>query len=310
MEMVIRNFFFHRVSDNADHFWPPLPTSLFESLVRYITKQFHVVKLEEYMRTGQNEKLRKTPATISFDDGYKDNIEYAVPILDKYKCPASFYVATDCIDKNIPTWTYVVDHLFQNTRIEHLELEMNFVPEIYKSFTFKNQESRLEFGKKLKPWMKNISNDERRQVLCRLQSTLSDVVVPSDKMMNWKDLSEMQVAGFAIGSHSVTHPLLASIKDESELFYELSESAKRIDAELGTFPAAISYPVGSYDERVIACSKRVGYKFGLAVKQQFYNRLNDDIFAIPRVELHHEPMWKCRLRISGVYNWARSKVRS
>ena len=41
-----------------------------------------------------------------FDDGYKDNIEYAAPILRQFKCPASFYVVTDCIDRNVPTWTY------------------------------------------------------------------------------------------------------------------------------------------------------------------------------------------------------------
>ncbi|MBK7956947.1 MAG: polysaccharide deacetylase family protein [Bacteroidetes bacterium] len=35
-----------------------------------------------------------------FDDGYLDNLEYAAPILAKYKVPASFYVVTDCIDQN------------------------------------------------------------------------------------------------------------------------------------------------------------------------------------------------------------------
>jgi peptidoglycan/xylan/chitin deacetylase (PgdA/CDA1 family) len=310
MEMIIRNFLFHRVSDDVDRFWPPMPTTLFESLVKYIHKRFHVVELEDYLLNARHEKLKKTPATILFDDGYKDNIEYAVPILDKYKCPASFYVATGCIDNNIPTWTYIVDHSFQNTRAEELTLDLDFVPEALKQNEFASEGGRLEIGGKLKPWMKNLSNHERQQVLARLQAAFADVEVPSNKMMNWRELQQMHNAGFAIGSHSVSHPLLASIKNEDELLFEVGESAKRIETELGVFPVTISYPIGSYDERVIALSKQVGYKIGLAVEQRFYNSGKDDRFAIPRVELHNEPMWKCRLRISGIYNWLRDKIPS
>ena len=39
--------------------------------------------------------------TIGFDDGYRDNIDHALPLLKKYGCPASFYVVTDCIDKQV-----------------------------------------------------------------------------------------------------------------------------------------------------------------------------------------------------------------
>jgi peptidoglycan/xylan/chitin deacetylase (PgdA/CDA1 family) len=68
-------------------------------------------------------------ATIMFDDGYKDNIDYAAPILEKYGCKASFYVVTDCIDKNIPTWTHVLDHTFQYTHINTIDLAFDFFPQ-------------------------------------------------------------------------------------------------------------------------------------------------------------------------------------
>ncbi|MEI2824763.1 MAG: polysaccharide deacetylase family protein, partial [Chitinophagaceae bacterium] len=70
----------------------------------------------------------KKIATVLFDDGYKDNLEMAAPILSKYKCPASFYVVTDCIDRNIPTWTYILDDRFSKTRKEKIELDFDFVP--------------------------------------------------------------------------------------------------------------------------------------------------------------------------------------
>src|ERR1700704_5577530 len=99
--MIIKNFLFHRVSDETDRLWPPVSTALFRSLIAYITKEHRVVNLEEYLLSKEPHRTKKKLATISFDDGFKDNIEFAVPILDEYRCPASFYVATDCIDKNI-----------------------------------------------------------------------------------------------------------------------------------------------------------------------------------------------------------------
>lgn len=305
--MIIKNFLFHRVSDEADRLWPPMSTALFRSLIGYITRQYHVVKLEDYFLLNEQPKTKKKVATILFDDGYNDNIEYAVPILSQYKCPASFYVVSDCIDKNIPTWTYITDYLFQNTQIQALDLHMEFVPEGLRQAEFKSAGARLNLGSRLKPWMKSLPNKDRQQVLARLRSTFHDVELPAT-MMNWNDLRQMQSAGFTIGSHSVTHPLLATVEEDADLLFELRGSGERINSELGSFPATISYPIGSYDERVKAFSKQAGYQLGLAVDQRFYDSTIGDFFAIPRVELYNEPMWKCRMRISGIYSWAKSKI--
>jgi peptidoglycan/xylan/chitin deacetylase (PgdA/CDA1 family) len=306
--MIIKNFLFHRVSDETDHLWPPMPVALFNTLVNYITRKYEVIKLEDHVISARPVSYKKQPATILFDDGYKDNIEYAVPILEKFKCPASFYVVTDCIDKNIPTWTYIVDHLLQNTGKKELQIDMDFVPGALRKSTFNNYSEKLAFGSRLKPWMKSLSNDQRRVVMTHLDIAFSDVALPANKMMSWNDLRMMQSGGYTIGSHSMSHPLLATIQDESELSIELNQSGKRIMEELGQFPLAISYPVGSYDERVINISRQAGYKMGLAVKQQFYNTTTDDIFAIPRVELYNESLWKCKLRIKGVYSWVKKRM--
>ena len=76
----------------------------------------------------------KKIATILFDDGYKDNIEYAVPILEKHNCPASFYIVTDCINKNIPTWTYLLDHTLQQTKISTISVDHRQAPGGFKKY--------------------------------------------------------------------------------------------------------------------------------------------------------------------------------
>jgi peptidoglycan/xylan/chitin deacetylase (PgdA/CDA1 family) len=107
--------------------------ALFSEIINHLTKNFAVVPLEHYLDDPGTFQSKKKLATVLFDDGYQDNIEIAAPILSKYKCPASFYIVTDCIDKNIPTWTYIIDNVFLKTKKKILDLSFDFVPDKFKS---------------------------------------------------------------------------------------------------------------------------------------------------------------------------------
>ncbi|NOT51419.1 MAG: polysaccharide deacetylase family protein [Chitinophagaceae bacterium] len=299
--MVIRNFLFHRVSDEKDAMWSPMTVSLFSRIIRILTKKFLVVPFEAYQDDPGAFSSGKKIATVMFDDGYKDNIEFAAPVLAQFKCPASFYIVTDCVDKNIPTWTYLVDNALSKTRKNSIELSYDFVPENFKTIELKNLSGK---EKEIKPWLKKLSNQHRLLIMRSLLEQCNDVETPR-KMMNWNDVRELGNNGFIIGSHSHTHPMLASLQNEDEISEELKISSQRIQQETGKLPATISYPIGSYDSRVVVLSKKEGYKYGLAVKQKFYNTNKDDIFEVPRVELYEEPSWKVNMRINGMYSFVK-----
>ncbi|MBS1759492.1 MAG: polysaccharide deacetylase family protein [Bacteroidetes bacterium] len=300
--MTIRNFLFHRVSEDQDSMWPPMTPRLFESIVAKLSKNYFVVPLESFLKDTKMFKTKREIATILFDDGYKDNIEIAAPILKKYNCPASFYVVTDCINKNIPTWTYILDNIFANTSTTHLSLEYDFAPDHLKSIPLKMSGRGNELVKQIKPWLKNLSNTKRLVVLQSIEEQCNDVPTPSGKMMNWNDINELATEGFIIGSHSHTHPMLASLEDNGEIESELKISGQIIQENIGSFPDTISYPIGSYDSRVMEIAQKQGYKYGLAVEQRFYNYDKDSLFCIPRVELYEESKWKTSLRMNGLYS--------
>lgn len=299
--MQVKNFLFHRVSEEKDKLWPPMQPDLFDKIIRFLCKEYNVVRLEDFLTESTRYKSSKQIATILFDDGYKDNIEYAVPILKKYNCAASFYVVTDCIDRNIPTWTFLTDHALQKTNVSGLELSFPYVPEELKRIQLKENSSQNLLVSKIKPWMKTLSNAKRLEVLQSILNQCSDVPLPENKMMSWNDIRELNESGFYIGSHSHTHPMLGRLEDEAEINDELEISSNRIRQELGKAPVTISYPIGSFDDRVMKLSQKNGYKYGLAVEQRFYSSERDSLFAIPRVELYQEPLWKVRMRISGMY---------
>jgi peptidoglycan/xylan/chitin deacetylase (PgdA/CDA1 family) len=299
--MVVRNFLFHRVSDERDDLWPPMKPALFERIIRLLTRKYHIVPLEEWLQEKNKHAARKKLVSILFDDGYKDNIEYAAPILKKYNCPASFYIVTGCIDKNIPTWTYLLDHVLQQTRIPVLTLDFSEIPEELKKIALVDK----ALLRKIKPWMKQLPNGQRVRALDSILQQCTDVPVPENKMMSWSDIRHLQQDGFYIGSHSHTHPMLAALEDEKEIKEELGHSASIIQQKLGRAPLTISYPIGSFDERVIRLAGETGYQFGLAVEQRFFQSGRDPLLAIPRVELYQEPSWKVSLRINGLYHKAK-----
>jgi peptidoglycan/xylan/chitin deacetylase (PgdA/CDA1 family) len=156
--------------------------------------------------------------------------------------------------------------------------------------------------KEVKPWMKSLPNTQRIQILAEILAQCNDVDLPQNKMMNWNEVRQLSTGGFIIGSHSHTHPMLASLADAGEIKTELTVSFEKINTATGKEPLSISYPIGSFDERVKSISLQSGYKFGLAVEQKFYKTHPQDLYAIPRVELYQEAWWKTRMRMSGIYS--------
>jgi len=294
------------VNPERELLWDPMDVALFEKCIRKISREYNVVILEDHYSSGKIQTGKKL-ATIMFDDGYQDNIRYALPILDKYQCKASFYVVTDCIDQNKPTWTYILDYLFKHTAVSGLDLDFGFLPDTLKIKSLNSSRDRLKFVANLKPALKKLPHVQRNQVLEYISGVFGDVELPKI-MMSWSDLNELKNQGHYIGSHTVRHSMLGTLEDENEIKFELLESGKRIEEMLGYFPLTVSYPVGSFNETTKRLAKESGYKLGLAVKQEIFDDQHDDLFEIPRIQLFNEPWWKTTLRMSNTLEIIKKRI--
>lgn len=279
---------------------------LFEKCIKYISSKYKVVLLEDLL-FSEALTTKNEIATIMFDDGYKDNIEFAVPILEKYECKASFYVVTDSIDHDTPTWTYILDYKFQTTNINDLILSFEFLPTYLHSQALMSQQARVQYAGELKPFLKKLRHSQRNQVLDVIYNTYKDVGIPKI-MMNWEDLSSLRSKGHYVGSHTLSHCMLGTMEDEEEIFEELYMSGKRIQEKLGYFPMTISYPIGSYNPSTIKLAIKAGYTAGLAVKQKIYEPRINEPFEIPRIELYNESWLKTKFRITNTLENLKSLI--
>lgn len=297
---MIRNFLFHRVHPQRDKLWDPMSVELFDKCIRYISKKYDVVLFEDLAFSDKyKSNNNKSIATIMFDDGYKDNIEFAAPILKKYNIKASFYVVTESIDKNMPTWTHILEHLFQFTSIKNIDINFDFLPQDLKVTELNSHEERIRYVSKLKPFLKTLPHQKRQSVLNVVMETYNDIEFPK-LMMNWDDLRKLKAEGHYVGSHTVTHCMLGTMDNENDVAFELLQSGKQIEQQLGYFPLTISYPVGSFNKSTKELANKAGYKIGLAVKQNVHNPLKDDLFEVSRIELYNESWLKTQLRITNI----------
>ena len=77
--------------------------------------------------------------------------------------------------------------------------------------------------------------------------------------MGWDQLREMNKEGISIQSHTASHKPL-SVLETNEIMYELEESKKSIEDQLGSAVDFLSAPHGMINHKVIDIAREVGYK--------------------------------------------------
>jgi peptidoglycan/xylan/chitin deacetylase (PgdA/CDA1 family) len=99
------------------------------------------------------------------------------------------------------------------------------------------------------------------------------------------DVRALSDAGVEIGSHTVTHPNLTELDDES-LRRELTDSRTRLTALTGTDVAGFAYPFGRYNARVNSAVQAAGYTYACTCRQHRTNLPGDDALQLVRVEVN------------------------
>ena len=281
---------------------------LFNQIMHFLSRHFEVLPLEEIC--FNRPETKKPQVAITFDDGYRDYLDYALPTLKKYGFHSSMFVVTDCVDNNTPTWTYVMDTVFFNTkRLEIPRRNYGKGYEAFELFKWRNKEEQLAYCRKFKQALKKMDNAEREKIIKYFRECFDDAAVPGNIMMSWDDLRSLKNEPVEIGSHSISHPPLATIENETLLEHEIRKSGEIIQSQLGYFPVTISYPVGSYDRRVMETAKRSGYKIGLALRQKKFNPDKDDLFEVPRLELYNDSFFRNVIKLYGIETAIKSLIR-
>ena len=132
--------------------------------------------------------------------------------------------------------------------------------------------------------LKALMPDQRDGLLERLRGDAKSTGTEIDcLLMNYEQISKLADQGHEIGSHTLTHPILPQLDDET-LARELVESRTMLEAATGRTINGFCYPNGDFDERVVKAVGDAGYAYACSTRPG-RNRMNDDPFRLKRIDV-------------------------
>ncbi|WP_437185222.1 polysaccharide deacetylase family protein [Planctomicrobium sp. SH668] len=256
--------------------------SEFEGQVRFLRQNYDVLRISDL-----EEKLPKRGryVLITFDDGYRDNFELALPVLKQLGTPATFFITSGFIDNKPIAWWDEIAWMIRRCShqvFHHPQVDQN--PIAVQSI----EEHEVAIQRCLRTF-KSIPSSETEEFLETLASVTGSErcsrEVTESIWMTWDMIRELDANKMDLGGHTVTHPVLA-YSDPVEQEWEINQSKRRIETEIGHPITAFSYPVGqpdSFNEITKTLLEKAGYLWGFSFSGGFTRRGPHDPYDLPRV---------------------------
>lgn len=278
---------FHRVNRDNDPFFPALPTDVFERQMAFIARAYVVLPVEDLVVRMRRGALPRNALAITFDDGYRDNLTHAAPILARHGLPATVFVVTGAIDTGEALWFDRLALAFKRTRATGWTAPWG------EALPLESVGERLAALGKTLTRFKTMTNRERRG---QVEDVLASLGVGDERplknvMLSWDDVHALMGLGVTIGAHTVSHPILAQLGAE-EARAEIEGSRAAIRKNSGRAPQAFAYPNGrtaDYSQGVVSMVRDAG--FTCAVTTQF----GVNTAATPPYELRRGGPWEHHL---------------
>lgn len=244
------------------------------------------VSMNQVIDFCNGKKIPKKSFAITFDDGFENNLKTAEPILRYFNIPATIYVATEFINKNLMSWIDRIEFAFEQISSFDLNLPWQNFKNV-NSFSLKKKvldEIRDIVKKDKKINQSNLADDIQKQLGLQLTYSNNSEL---DKKLDWGELKKLSNdTNFIIGGHTHNHSIMSYLNNEA-LEYEISQSLKCIETNLSIKTIHYSYPEGleyCYNENVIRKLKEYGI---LCAPSAEYgtNKINADPFKLKRINV-------------------------
>ncbi|WP_417668142.1 polysaccharide deacetylase family protein [Roseibium sp.] len=219
------------------------PEFLRVSVERIRRNGYEILALDEAVDLLKSGYGRKRYAVLTFDDGYRDNLEVAYPVLKELKAPFTIYVASGLIDRETELWWVALEHMI-NTN-DALVLAESGTGEGIPCRTV--DEKNACYQRLLDFLTTEASESEQRQIIRRLAERYDfDLSALADRMMmNWDELRQLSSEPLVtLGAHTHGHHALARLSDD-DARKDIMTGVYRMQAELGRKPKHFAYPYGN-----------------------------------------------------------------
>ncbi|MGN6103181.1 MAG: polysaccharide deacetylase family protein [Devosia sp.] len=248
---------------------------------------FDTVSLDEAIRRVAQDPPARPFVVLTFDDAYRDNLRYALPILRHLECPFTLYVPTALVDGVGEVWWQALEDIIAGQ--QGLAVRDGNDTEYFDCRSLKQKQHAYD----VLYWRMRRMPEPDRVALIRELARHYGLDLERhcrDLIMTWAELRTFaQDSLCTIGAHTVHHYELAKLPAE-EATSEIEESLRILKAQFGVAPRHLSYPIGSpvaAGPREFAISRQLGLASAVTTRPGgLYASHRNQLLALPRVSLN------------------------
>lgn len=272
---------YHRIMDlEYDPFNVGISPEDFEKQIKYISENYDVITFGDSWRN-----IKKKSVIITFDDGYVDNYNNALPILEKYKVPATFFISTGNLGTYNEYWDLDFIRMIKYRQNNMLILDG-------KKYILKNNEEQMIREIHLKLYSTN--EIRRKELLKKIEQQLNPKIKykPLYRCMNKEELKKLSESKYVtIGAHTVNHVRLF-MEDYQKQYEEIRKSKEILELITKKTIKYFAYPFGKnrgryldYSNETIEILKEIGFEKAVTVGNLSV-KYDYDNFQIPRISVN------------------------
>lgn len=271
---------FHRVLAMPDPLFPgEVDGARFERLMVAVASVFKVLPLSDAARRLADGSLPPRALSITFDDGYADNHDVALPILARLGLPATVFVATSFVDGG-RMWNDTVIECIRRTSRQTIDFDRGELQGIPIGTVLE----RRAAIRRLLSGIKYLPSRERDDAVRDLHDACGKPELPETLMLSSRQVRELRAAGVEIGAHTIHHPILRLL-DDADAEREIVESRRQLEAIADDRVSLFAYPNGQpgrdYEERHVAMVRRLGFTAAVTTAPGV-SRTGDDVHQLKR----------------------------
>ena len=236
---------YHRIGDGLASIYDrglwSATSDAFAEQLRFLKRHVDIISPSDLPRALAEKRGRY--AIVTFDDGYRDNYDVALPILKREGVAATFFVASGYIDSPSLPWWDEIAWMVRTSQRRGLEL----APWLDAPLPFDEPHREMAILALLRGYKAMPAENTSRylEAIAAAAGIERRADHANDQLwMTWDMLREMKAAGMTIGGHSVSHPVLSRMSPQQQR-HEILECGRRLADELGEPMQCFSYPVGN-----------------------------------------------------------------
>lgn len=263
------------------------PEYLAEVIDTLKSEGFDILSLDEALERLRARSERAPFAVLTFDDGYRDNLQYALPVLRHYRAPFTVYITTGFADGTARLWWLELEQAVRN--MPHIELAIGGRNHV---FDCRTKEGKAESFNRLY-WLLRVQPEEEMLIAIAYLAEKAGVDTQGlarSLCMTWDEILQLAADPLCtIGVHTLTHSMLAHRRIEFAR-HELFESRRIIEMKTGAPARHLAWPVGdpaSASAREFKLASDLGFASAVTTRPgMLFPAHADHLTALPRLSVN------------------------